>query len=143
MSDAWGGRHASHQVELTRLGLEVCTRETRVPLPQPADSLPGSLLDPRPSVPWSAARDPRVADVPVSPRPCDTDDFTDAEAISAVIRITSGNFRLVQRLFSRIERVLQINELRTITKEVVEAARENPEAVENPSEAREALMSTT
>jgi DNA transposition AAA+ family ATPase len=53
------------------------------------------------------------------------DDFTDAEAIAAVIRITSGNFRLVQRLFSQIERVLQINELRTITKEVVEAAREN------------------
>jgi DNA transposition AAA+ family ATPase len=53
------------------------------------------------------------------------DDFTDAEAIAAVIQITSGNFRLVQRLFSQIERVLQINELRTITKEVVEAAREN------------------
>jgi hypothetical protein len=53
------------------------------------------------------------------------DDFTDAEAIAAVIRITSGNFRLVQRLFSQIERVLQINELRTITKEVVEAARQN------------------
>jgi DNA transposition AAA+ family ATPase len=53
------------------------------------------------------------------------EDFTDAEAIAAVIRITSGNFRLVQRLFSQIERVLQINELRTITKEVVEAAREN------------------
>jgi len=31
----------------------------------------------------------------------------------------------VQRLFSQIERVLQINELRTITKEVVAAAREN------------------
>ena len=41
------------------------------------------------------------------------------------IRITSGNFRLVQRLFSQIERVLQINELRTVTKEVVETAREN------------------
>ena len=53
------------------------------------------------------------------------DDFTDAEAIAAVIRITSGNFRLVQRLFSQIELVLQINELRTITKEVVEVAREN------------------
>ena len=53
------------------------------------------------------------------------DDYTDAEALAAIARITGGNFRLVQRLFSQIERILQINELRTITKEVVEAAREN------------------
>jgi hypothetical protein len=31
----------------------------------------------------------------------------------------------VQRLFSQIERVLEINRLRTITAEVVETAREN------------------
>jgi DNA transposition AAA+ family ATPase len=52
-------------------------------------------------------------------------DFTDAEAMAAVTRITGGNFRLVQRLFTQIERILQINEVRTVTKEVVEAAREN------------------
>jgi DNA transposition AAA+ family ATPase len=52
------------------------------------------------------------------------DDYTDAEALAAIARITGGNFRLVQRLFSQIERVLEINRLRTITKEVVEAARE-------------------
>lgn len=52
-------------------------------------------------------------------------DFTDAEAISAVVRITQGNFRLVQRLFNQIERVVEINEVKTITKEVVEAARES------------------
>ena len=31
----------------------------------------------------------------------------------------------MQRLLTQIERILQINELRTVTKEVVEAAREN------------------
>ncbi len=53
------------------------------------------------------------------------DDFTDAEAVAAIVRITNGNFRLIQRLFTQIERILQINELRTVTKEVVEAARES------------------
>jgi len=36
----------------------------------------------------------------------------------------TGNFRLLHRLFAQIGRILTINELRTITKEVVEAARE-------------------
>jgi DNA transposition AAA+ family ATPase len=52
------------------------------------------------------------------------DDYTDAEALAAIARITGGNFRLVQRLFSQIARILRINELQTITQEVVEAARE-------------------
>jgi DNA transposition AAA+ family ATPase len=52
------------------------------------------------------------------------DDYTDAEALAAIARITGGNVRLVQRLFAQIERVREINRLRTITKEVVETARE-------------------
>ena len=52
-------------------------------------------------------------------------DFTDAEAVAAIARITGGNFRLVQRLFTQIERLLEINRLRAVTKEVVEAARES------------------
>jgi len=32
---------------------------------------------------------------------------------------------LIQRLLTQIERILQINERHTVTKEVVEAAREN------------------
>ncbi len=53
------------------------------------------------------------------------DDVTDAEAIGAILRITGGNFRLVQRLFSQIERILEINSLRAITPDVVDAARQS------------------
>ncbi len=53
------------------------------------------------------------------------DDFTDAEVVAAIVRVTGGNFRLIQRLFTQIERILQINELRTVTKEVIETARES------------------
>jgi DNA transposition AAA+ family ATPase len=52
------------------------------------------------------------------------DDFTDAEAVATVAQITAGNFRLVHRLFAQIQRILKINDLNTITREVVEAARE-------------------
>ena len=52
------------------------------------------------------------------------DDYTDAEAMAGIARITGGNFRLVQRLFVQIERILRINALQTITQEVVDAARE-------------------
>jgi AAA domain len=51
-------------------------------------------------------------------------DFTDVEAVATVARITGGNFRLVHRLFAQIRRVLEINELQTVTREVVETARE-------------------
>ena len=46
------------------------------------------------------------------------DDFTDAQTIAAISRITRGNFRLLERLFPQIERVLKINELQTITNDV-------------------------
>ncbi len=53
----------------------------------------------------------------------DLTDFTDAQAVAAVGRITRGNFRLVHRLFVQIERVMRINKLTVITSDVVEAAR--------------------
>ena len=50
-------------------------------------------------------------------------DFTDAQAVAAVARITGGTFRLLQRLFVQIGRVLKINGLTAITDDVVESAR--------------------
>lgn len=52
-------------------------------------------------------------------------DFTDNEAIAAVTRATGGNFRLVQRLFSEIRRIMEINGEKLITAELVEAARKS------------------
>lgn len=51
-------------------------------------------------------------------------DFTDQEAMASVIRITAGNFRLVSRLFSQIQRIMKVNALSSITREVVESARQ-------------------
>jgi DNA transposition AAA+ family ATPase len=55
----------------------------------------------------------------------DADDYATTEALAAITRITSGNFRLTVRLVGQIERVLKINNMSTVTKEVVETAREN------------------
>ena len=52
-------------------------------------------------------------------------DFTDTEAVAAVVRITGGNFRLIHRLCSQIVRLMEINETKTITKELVDAARKS------------------
>ena len=47
------------------------------------------------------------------------DDFTDAQVMAAIARLTGGNFRLLQRLFVQVDRVLRINELSVVTAEVV------------------------
>ena len=53
----------------------------------------------------------------------DDADFTDAQAVASIARITGGNFRLLHRLFVQIGRILKINGLSVITEDVVEAAR--------------------
>ena len=53
------------------------------------------------------------------------DDFTDQEALAAILRITGSNFCVIHRLLMQVERILEINQMQTVTKEVVEAAREN------------------
>jgi len=54
-----------------------------------------------------------------------SDDFTDKEAIAAILRITKGNIRLIERLMMQVEHVLTANQLTIVTKEVVETARKN------------------
>lgn len=49
------------------------------------------------------------------------DDFT--EAVATIARSTRGNFRVVNRLFTHMGRIMKINELHTIADDVVETAR--------------------
>ena len=51
--------------------------------------------------------------------------FVDPLAVAAIIRASNGNFRLLQRLLQQIERVLELNELVTVTAEVVATARDS------------------
>ena len=52
------------------------------------------------------------------------DDPPDPAVLNTIARVTGGNFRLVERLFAQIKRVLIINELPTVTTDVVAVARE-------------------
>ena len=52
-------------------------------------------------------------------------DDTQANVLSSIVRITGGNFRLIERLFAQIERVAQINAVTTLTTELVTAAQES------------------
>lgn len=54
----------------------------------------------------------------------DTDQFEHIEAMSMVIRITRGNFRLIERLFAQMKRIMAVNNITEVSGGVVEAARE-------------------
>jgi DNA transposition AAA+ family ATPase len=53
------------------------------------------------------------------------DQVLSKEAAAALMRIMGGNFRLLNRMLTQIERILEINRLQEITKEVIEAARDS------------------
>lgn len=46
------------------------------------------------------------------------------EAQAAVIRITRGNFRLMERLFAQMRRIMTLNHVEDITADIVQAARD-------------------
>lgn len=45
--------------------------------------------------------------------------------MAAVIRITGGDFRLLDRLLSQLRRIIHLNHLPSVTPEAVHAVREN------------------
>lgn len=51
------------------------------------------------------------------------EDWTSQETVTTIVRITADNVLLIYRLLMQAERILQIHEIQTVTKEVVEAAR--------------------
>lgn len=57
-------------------------------------------------------------------QPFDHQDRSRVDARAAIVTLTRGNFRLLDRLFAQMTRVMKINHLHQITREVVEVARE-------------------
>jgi DNA transposition AAA+ family ATPase len=49
----------------------------------------------------------------------------DPDVIAKLIRMTGDNFRLLTRILTQIERVPDVNQLDTVSTEVVEAARDS------------------
>lgn len=47
----------------------------------------------------------------------------DDDVLASIIRITGGNFRLLHRLLTQVARLVEINSLAQVTREVVEVAR--------------------
>lgn len=54
----------------------------------------------------------------------DPDSLEGVEALAAVIRLTRGNLRLVERLLAQMRRIIDLNAAAVVSLEVVEAARD-------------------
>jgi hypothetical protein len=57
--------------------------------------------------------------------------------LAAIIRVTGGNFRLLQQLLTQVARIMEINALQRVTSEVIEVARESLEAIRKHDLAQE------
>jgi Holliday junction resolvasome RuvABC ATP-dependent DNA helicase subunit len=47
------------------------------------------------------------------------------EVIATLIRMSGGNFRLLIRLLTQVERILKVNQSEIVSKEIVTAARDS------------------
>jgi DNA transposition AAA+ family ATPase len=61
---------------------------------------------------------------PASAAPAHSSEL-DPETVAAIIRVTGGNFRLLERLLTQAERILEINGLTRVNTAVIDAARES------------------
>jgi DNA transposition AAA+ family ATPase len=48
-----------------------------------------------------------------------------SDVIASLIRMSGGNFRLLTRLLTQVERILKVNQAETVSKEIVTAARDS------------------
>lgn len=53
------------------------------------------------------------------------DEVLAPEVVASLIRMSAGNFRLLSRLLTQIERTLKVNDFPTVSKEIVVAARDS------------------
>jgi DNA transposition AAA+ family ATPase len=56
--------------------------------------------------------------------PLERDHWTDEEGLAGIFRVAAGNFRLLDRLLSQIDRIVKLNNLDLVTRQVVDKARE-------------------
>jgi len=53
------------------------------------------------------------------------DEILAPDVIASLIRMSAGNFRLLSRLLTQIERILKVNDSTSVSKEIVAAARDS------------------
>jgi hypothetical protein len=55
----------------------------------------------------------------------DASEFGAPDVIATLIRMSGGNFRLLTRLLTQVERILKVNQSEIVSKEIVTAARDS------------------